>query len=342
MTDPILYPVIGLLGGRCVRGLRDGESDPLLVEDDPIAVALRWREQGAQWLHIVDLDGAREGAPRQMDAIRAIIEAAGLPAQVAGGMRDTASVEAALAAGAERVILSAATPDDQALVARCVARWGERIAIALEARDGRVTVAGWLPSDAATALDVARAMGYLGAATLLFTSAVTSGESDPLPSQLRRALPETRLIAGGALTSLDDLRSLLALGLDGVLLGRALYDGIFTLGDALRVAGEVGALTPSLTAPDERASFGADSAPAGGAESAAALSPSMTASAEDTENVTTVVPVEPRAPIIPSEAIDSVETQEIPAIPTLPDQTDRPIEEPSAADFAGEDADSGE
>ena len=110
-------------------------------------------------------------------------------AQVAGGLRDVASVEAALEAGATRVVLSAATPDEQALVAECVVRWGERVAVALEVRDGRVTVAGWLPSDAATALDVARAMGYLGVETLLFTSATTSGADDPLPARLRRAFP---------------------------------------------------------------------------------------------------------------------------------------------------------
>jgi phosphoribosylformimino-5-aminoimidazole carboxamide ribotide isomerase len=250
LTERVLYPVMDLLRGRLVRALRDGDEGPALADTDPISVAMRWREQGAQWLHLVDLDGAREGTPRQLDAIRAIIQAVELPAQVAGGLRDVASVEAALEAGAARVVLNAATPDEQALVAECVVRWGERIAVALEVRDGRVTVAGWLPSDAATALDVARAMGYLGVETLLFTSVSTSGESDPLPARLRRALPEMRLIAGGAVFSLDDLRRLLALGMDGVLLGRALRDGVFPLEEALAVAREAPAVMPSMTASD--------------------------------------------------------------------------------------------
>ncbi|HEU0026970.1 MAG TPA: HisA/HisF-related TIM barrel protein [Ktedonobacterales bacterium] len=252
MTERVLYPVIDLLGGRLVRALRDSDEGPALVDDDPISVAMRWREQGARWLHLVDLDGAREGTPRQLDAIRAIIQAVGLPTQVAGGLRDTASVEAALEAGAARVVLSAATPDEQALVAECVVRWGERIAVALEARDGRVTVAGWLPSDAATALDVARAMGYLGAETLLFTSAATTGDNDPLPARLRRVLPEMRLITGGAVSSLDDLRRLLALGMNGVLLGRALRDGLFSLDEALAVAREAPEFAPTpATGEDE-------------------------------------------------------------------------------------------
>ncbi len=259
VTEPLLYPVIDLLGGRLVRALRNGGDGQILADADPIAVALRWRAQGAQWLHLVDLDGARDGAPRQTETIRAIIEAVGLPAQVAGGLRDTASVEAALAAGATRVVLSAATPDDQALVAECVARWGERIAVALEARDGRVTVAGWLPSDAATALDVARAMSYLGAATMLFTSMSTGGGSDPLPGALRRALPDMRLITGGSVSSLADLRRQLALGVDGVLLGRGLYDGLFTLEEALTVAREVGEITPSLARRDEETEQEAES-----------------------------------------------------------------------------------
>ena len=253
MTERVLYPVIDLLGGRLVRALRGGDEGPALADDDPISVAMRWREQGAQWLHLVDLDGAREGAPRQLDAIRAIIQAVGLPAQVAGGLRDVASVEAALEAGAARAVLSAATPDEQALVAECVVRWGERVAVALEARDGRVTVAGWLPSDAATALDVARAMGYLGVETLLLTSATTGADDDPLPARLRRALPEMRLITGGAVSSLDELRRPLALGMDGVLLGRALRDGVFTLEEALVVAREAPAVTPSLTTSDDDA-----------------------------------------------------------------------------------------
>lgn len=243
----MLYPVIDLLGGRCMRALREGANGPLLDEDDPIAIALRWRDQGAQWLHIVDLDGARAGAPQQLETIQAIIQAVGLPAQIAGGLHDSASVEAALAAGAERVVLSAASPDEQALVAECVVRWGPRIAAALNARDGRVTVAGWLPSDAASALDVARAMGYLGVETLLYTSVVTSSGSDPLPGQLRRALPAMRLIAGGAIDSLDAVRNLVTLGMDGVLLGRALYDAMFTLEDALVAASEAAALAPGRT-----------------------------------------------------------------------------------------------
>lgn len=307
MSERVVYPVIDLLGGRVVRALRNGDGGLTLVDEDPIAIALRWRDQGAQWLRLVDLDGARDGAPRQLEVIHALIAAVGLPVQVAGGLRDAASVAAALEAGAASAVLSAATPDDQALVAECAARWGERVAVALEARDGRVTVAGWLPSDAASAMDVARAMRYLGVSTLIVTS-VASAAPDPLPGALRRALPDMRLIAGGALSSLDDLRGLLARGMDGALLGRALYNGQFTLEQALAAAREAPAYLPtsepSADAPDSDCDSGV-------AEEASAARPAPAAEAEGTgperpesaPGVTAVADIqEPPAPVATQSA----------------------------------------
>jgi phosphoribosylformimino-5-aminoimidazole carboxamide ribotide isomerase len=208
-------------------------------------LALALRDQGARWLQLVDLDGAREGAPQQLELVKEIISATELQAQVAGGMSAPEHVAAALEAGAARVVLNGAAPDDQALVAVCAALWGERIAVALDTRDGLVTVAGWLPSDAANALDVARAMRYLRVSTLIVTSvsSQTSQVNDPLLPLLRRALPSIRLIAGGAITSLEQLESLLCVGLDGALLGRGLSDGLFTLSDALAVTRDAPAAT---------------------------------------------------------------------------------------------------
>lgn len=231
MSERILYPVIHLLGGRMAPALREGDGQLALVEEDPLAIARRWRDAGARWLHLVDLDGAREGAPRHLDTIREIIADVGLPAQVAGGLRDPDSVEAALDAGATRVVLNGATPDDQALVAECVAHWGERVAVALEARDGRVTVAGWLPSDAATALDVTRALRYLGVSTIILTS-ISTITPDPTLAEARTAAPGVRLIAGGASGSLDELGARLEAGMDGALLGRALYEERYTFAQA--------------------------------------------------------------------------------------------------------------
>jgi phosphoribosylformimino-5-aminoimidazole carboxamide ribotide isomerase len=227
-----------------LRALPGGATGAAL-ESDPIALALALRDQGARWLQLVDLDGAREGAPQQLELVKEIIGATGLQTQVAGGMSAPEYVAAALEAGAARVVLNGATPDDQALVAVCAALWGERIAVALDTRDGQVTVAGWLPSDAADALDVARAMRYLRVGTLIVTSVSTqtSQADDPLLPLLRRALPSIRLIAGGAITSLEQLVSLLSIGLNGALLGRGLIDGFFTLSDALAIAHDMPAAT---------------------------------------------------------------------------------------------------
>jgi phosphoribosylformimino-5-aminoimidazole carboxamide ribotide isomerase len=250
--------VIGLLGGRAMRALRASDEAQARGETDPITLALALRDQGARWLHLVDLDGARVGAPQQLDLIQAIIAAAELPTQVAGGMAAPENVADALEAGAARVVLNGATPDDQALVAICAALWGERIAVALDARDGQVTVAGWLPSDVATALDVARAMRYLRVSTMLVTS-VSSQTPDPLMPELRRAAPGIQLIAGGAIASLDQLRDLFTVGVDGALLGRALNDELFTIGEALAVARDTPAAVIEAPEPDEE-----EEAPQGG------------------------------------------------------------------------------
>ena len=128
MTRLTLYPAIDLLGGRCVR-LRQGDyAQAQVFDDDPVAVAQRWKQAGAEWLHVIDLDGARAGKPKHLEVVRAIVEATGLPVQVGGGMRSEDAVVAAFDSGVERVILGTAAVRDLEVLARCLARWGERLA----------------------------------------------------------------------------------------------------------------------------------------------------------------------------------------------------------------------
>lgn len=238
-----LYPAIDLLGGRCVRLLQGDVAGTEVFDDDPVAVARRWREAGAEWLHIVDLDGALAGEPRQLGIVRAIVDASGLPVQVGGGLRGEASVEAALAAGAARVLLDTAALADATLLGRCLERWNERIAVAVDSRGGRLTAAGWLEMAGVSAADVAVYLAGSGVRTLLFTNlapdGTLAGVDTAMPRELRPALPDTRLIASGGIASLDDLRALARAGLDGAVLGRALYEGTLSLTEALRAAWEV-------------------------------------------------------------------------------------------------------
>ncbi len=257
-TPMIIYPALDLLNGRAVRITRETDGQMTVADDDPIAVARRWQAAGAEWLHMVDLDGAREGGARHVETLRAIAEATGLRIQFGGGVRTEDDVAAALAAGAARVVLATsavrdADADGEATLAACLARWGERIAVSVDAHDGQITVGGWLPWATGRATDFAQAMTQLGVRTLVVANVSDNGEPTPgiegvytLLAELRAALPGAALIATGGVATLDDLRRLARLGVAGVVIGRALYDGALDLADALAAAANPGA--PEVTA----------------------------------------------------------------------------------------------
>lgn len=237
MSICTLYPAIDLLGGRCVRLAQGDFARVSVFGDDPVAMAAHWREQGAEWLHVVDLDGARDGAPRHLETLRAMAAATEAPIQYSGGLRKLAGVEAALEAGAARVTLGTAAVCDRPLLEACLARWGERIAVSLDVRGGRLAVAGWLQAVAAEPGAFAAEVVALGVRTLIITSVdrdgTLAGADDYLLRALRAGAPGVRLIGGGGVASLEDVARLAALGMDGVLLGRALYDGAIRLPEAL-------------------------------------------------------------------------------------------------------------
>lgn len=238
MSDCILYPAIDLLGGRCVRLTRGDFHQVSVFDDDPVRMARHWRDEGATWLHVVDLDGARDGQPRHLALLRAIADDAGLAIQYSGGLRTLGDIESALAAGAARVTLGTAAVQDRPLVQACLERWGEGIAVSVDARGGHLAIAGWLQSVTDTAEDFATAMAALGVSTLIVTNVdrdgTLAGADDALLASLRAAAPGARLIAGGGIASLDDVRRLATLGANGVVLGRALYEGAISLPAALR------------------------------------------------------------------------------------------------------------
>jgi phosphoribosylformimino-5-aminoimidazole carboxamide ribotide isomerase len=237
-----LYPAIDLLGGRCVRLRQGNYAQADVFDDDPLAVARRWQAAGAQWLHIVDLDGARAGRPVHLEVVAHIAEVTGLPVQLGGGLRTERDVAAALDAGVARVILGTVAARDRALLARCLVRWGERIAVGVDAREGRVAISGWLETTDESALDLARRMVEIGVRTLVVTNierdGTLAGSDTTRLHGLRVELPGVRLIAAGGIATLAEVRTLARLGLDGAVLGRALYAGALDLAEALRVARE--------------------------------------------------------------------------------------------------------
>ena len=234
----VVIPAIDLKDGKCVR-LRQGRAEDVTVYgDDPAEQALDWREQGAQELHVVDLDGAFDGAPRHMEEIKSIIKAFGGLVEVGGGIRTAEALAAVLEAGAARAILGSAALEDPAFLARAVDLWGDRIAVGIDARDGFVQTKGWVETTAVRATDLAAAVAKAGVKTVIYTDTATDGMlGGPNLTQMAAicdAAPLCQITASGGVSSTYDIENLKGLGrknLRAAIVGKALYDGRATLRD---------------------------------------------------------------------------------------------------------------
>ena len=234
----VIIPAIDLKDGKCVR-LRQGRAEDVTVYgDDPAEQALDWREQGAQELHVVDLDGAFDGAPRHMEEITSIIKAFGGLVEVGGGIRTAEALAAVLEAGAARAILGSAALEDPAFLARAVDLWGDRIAVGIDARDGFVQTKGWVETTAVRATDLAAAVAKAGVKTVIYTDTATDGMlGGPNLTQMAAicdAAPLCQITASGGVSSTYDIENLKGLGrknLRAAIVGKALYDGRATLRD---------------------------------------------------------------------------------------------------------------
>ncbi len=238
-----VIPAIDVLEGRCVR-LSQGRYDAATVYDeDPGAVAARFAAHPIPRLHVVDLDGAREGRPRNVDAVRAIIaRAAALPVQLGGGIRSLEAVEDGLSLGVERVILGTVAVCEPELVCEAAKRFPGRVAVGIDARDGKVAVEGWRETSAASAVDVARRFEDAGVAAIIYTDIARDGMLAGPNLEATVALAEQvgiPVILSGGIGSEDDLRRAAECaerGLAGAIVGRALYTGAVDLERALGIA----------------------------------------------------------------------------------------------------------
>ncbi len=244
----IVFPAIDLRRGRCVR-LRQGRAeDEMVYDDDPAAVAQRWVAQGAEWLHVVNLDGAFGESSTQarrpinlqrLEEIRAAVPET--PLQFGGGVRSPADVETALSLGATRVILGTLAVRSPELVAEAIQRFGsERIVVGIDARDGRVATHGWLETTNTTAVALGREMRAVGVLRVVYTDIARDGMLTGVNVEATAALARAtglRVLASGGVASLEDLRQLKALGnVEGVIIGQALYTGTVSLGEAIRIS----------------------------------------------------------------------------------------------------------
>ena len=239
-----IYPAIDLRGGRCVRLMQGCFEDETVYADDPVAVARRFEAAGARWLHVVDLDGARAGRPLQTDLVGAVCAAVAIPVQVGGGLRDEASVAAVLAAGAERAVVGTVAVREPTRCRRICAAHPGRVAVAIDARDGRVRVAGWTEGEDQDPLGVAAGLAAMGAAAVIYTDVARDGTEcgpDLEGTAAVAGAAGVPVIASGGIGSLAHVRAiarLAARGVAGLIIGRALYTGAVRLGEALAVAGD--------------------------------------------------------------------------------------------------------
>jgi phosphoribosylformimino-5-aminoimidazole carboxamide ribotide isomerase len=230
-----ILPAIDIRGGRCVQLIQGDYTRELVFSNDPPDMARHWEAQSAKRLHVVDLDGAKEGLPRNLEVVRAICDAVAIPVQLGGGIRDVATARQALEAGVERVIVGSAALDPEAAAA-FVAEFGARVVAGIDARDGFVAVHGWLDTTEVRALDLAQKLVALGYRWIVFTDIASDGMlHGPNIAALRDMVQhvEADVIASGGITTIDDLLAARKAGAASAIVGTALYTGKLNLREAL-------------------------------------------------------------------------------------------------------------
>ena len=231
----ILYPAIDLLDGRAVR-LRQGRREDVTDFGDPVALARRWREKGAQWLHLVDLEAAFDGKSRQLPLLERIVAAFGGPVELGGGLRTMEDIRLRMEAGVRRCIIGTAAAENPDLVREACERWPGRIAVGIDAKNGRVALRGWVTTAELTAVELALQMKAAGVTTVIYTDVSRDGMMQgPNVSATRALIAQTgmEIIGSGGVSSLRDVAALREAGCAGAILGRALYENAFTLEEAL-------------------------------------------------------------------------------------------------------------
>jgi phosphoribosylformimino-5-aminoimidazole carboxamide ribotide isomerase len=235
----IVFPAIDIKEGRCVR-LKQGDPEKVTVYGtDPVKIALQWQEQGAQWLHVVDLDGAFARTPVNHQVIHAMVKAVSIPVQVGGGIRTLATMEEYLRAGVKRVILGSVALRDPALLADACGLFPQQVALGIDAREGRVAIEGWKQTTGMDVTELVNSFRSLSLAAVIYTDIHRDGMQSGVNLEATRALLEATdfpVIASGGVADLRDIEALLplvSLGLEGVITGKAIYDGTLKLPEAL-------------------------------------------------------------------------------------------------------------
>ncbi len=242
----IIFPAIDLKDGQCVRLMQGDPERATVYGKDPVAMARHWEDQGAEWLHLVDLDGAFTKKPVNDSIVLEIARSVSIPVEVGGGIRTLESIERYISGGAARVIIGTAALRAPEMLEEACGRYPGRIALGLDARDGQVAVEGWKESTRTDAVDLVMRFKYLELAAVIYTDIHRDGMQTGVNIEATRRLMEMTgapVIASGGVSNLRDIEELLdlaRLGLLGVITGRAIYEGTLDLKEAIALAGKAG------------------------------------------------------------------------------------------------------
>ena len=234
----ILFPAIDIRGGKCVRLLQGDYGQEIIYHDSPSEMAKEWEKQGATYIHVVDLDGARSGNSLNRTAIGEIVRGVTIPVQVGGGVRDMESVEAHINSGVSRVIIGTAAIENPQFVDKAIANYGEKIAVSIDARNGFVATNGWTETSGVKAVDLLNSLSKVGLETVVYTDILKDGMMQgPNFDELRLMNDASKIdiIASGGVSTENDVKLLEQMGLYGAIIGKALYEGSVSLEQLLEV-----------------------------------------------------------------------------------------------------------
>ncbi|MBO4780163.1 MAG: 1-(5-phosphoribosyl)-5-[(5-phosphoribosylamino)methylideneamino]imidazole-4-carboxamide isomerase [Selenomonadaceae bacterium] len=235
----IIFPAIDLRGGKCVRLIQGDFDKETVYSDDPKATALKWQACGAQFLHVVDLDGARKGSPQNLDAIKEILGAVEIPVEVGGGIRTLDDAEKLLSLGVRRVILGSVAVENISLVEEAVKRFGDKVVVGIDAKSGFVAVHGWEKSSQVTVGELAKKIVAAGVRTIIYTDISKDGMLSGVNAEIFTELAKisgAQIVASGGVKSIEDIRALKSAKVAGVIVGKAIYTGALDLTAAIKLA----------------------------------------------------------------------------------------------------------
>ncbi|SDY77270.1 1-(5-phosphoribosyl)-5-[(5-phosphoribosylamino)methylideneamino]imidazole-4-carboxamide isomerase [Tindallia californiensis] len=231
----LIYPAIDIKNGKCVRLTQGMKEEETIYYHNPWKVALDWKSKGAGQLHVIDLDGAFGGKAGNIEAMKEIIDCVNIPVQIGGGIREEADVKRLIDMGVWRCILGTKALSDETMLKRLLKKYGEKIVVSVDAKDGKVAVEGWVKVENVDALEFAGKLQNLGLKTLVYTDIGRDGMLQGPNFEALKRLRETveiEIIASGGVSSKEDLLQLKELGVDGAIVGKALYEGAMTLEEA--------------------------------------------------------------------------------------------------------------